>query len=148
MNLRAHGTTLNALDPGHRREKREERAKNESWEERKQSRGKKKHELGKTKKQRESEREKERKREREKERKREREKGRKKEEKERMKEREKERKRERKKERKKEKRLRETSFEVHVPCATGTAAGSRHFKKRLAGPVTWKNNTCPRNKRQ
>ena len=52
-----------------------------------------------------------------------------------MKEREKERKRERKKERKKEekegkrKRLRKTSFEVHVPCATGTAAGSRHFKK-------------------
>ena len=56
-----------------------------------------------------------------------------------MKEREKERKREREKERRergKEKRLRETSFEVHVPCATGTAAGSRHFKKRLAGPVT------------
>ena len=25
MNLWAHGTTLNALDPGHRREKREER---------------------------------------------------------------------------------------------------------------------------
>ena len=25
MNLRAHGTTLNVLDPGHRREKREER---------------------------------------------------------------------------------------------------------------------------